>query len=247
MASHLKHLHHETYQEHIVEKAKDCPEIIRLRLLQNVVETVSVNGRPFFWILDSGYHSNIRSKLQKLSAAGHPLNLTDSNLPEVKKHLHKMALAVIAEIGEEVKDRCLSLMVDIATRNNRSIFGASIQFIKDGELKIRSIGMIELNKSHTAIYLADVVSERLEVFGINLKQIITITTDNGSNVKKMVEDIEAALLKGIQTEASQLHARNSSSVLENTTADNVDAEIKQLLQELDDITDDQAMDQILKH
>lgn len=53
--------------------------------------------------------------------------------------------------------------------------------------------MIELKKSHTGQYLAEEIIKRLNELGIDLKQIITITTDNGANVLKMIRDMENIL------------------------------------------------------
>lgn len=138
--------------------------------------------------------------MAKLRNAGYSLNLSDSNLPEVKEHLHIMAEKVRKKIANEVKGRAIELMVDIAKRNNRSIIGASIQYIANGKLKVRSIAMIELHEAHTAKYLAEIICVRLKVFEIDLRQILTITTDNGSNVLKMIKDVEDYLQKAIAVE-----------------------------------------------
>lgn len=111
LASHLQHIHPEVYA--LIIAQKDSMPVKRLKLLHNAVETVSVNGRPFKWILDSGYQENIKSKLRKLREAGEALNLTDTNLKDVKKHLHTMAEKVRQKIENETKDRALSLLVDI--------------------------------------------------------------------------------------------------------------------------------------
>lgn len=207
----MEHVHLDIYNAFIAAE-KDSPEIKRLKILQNAVETVAVNGRPFKWLLDSGYRANIANKLKKLQLAGCPLNLFDHGLHEVKAHLRKMAQNVILKIKEEIKGRVLSLMVDITTKNKRSIFGISIQYIKDAQLKIRSIGMIELHESHTGVYLSKLVCERLQKFGIELCQILTITTDNGSNVVKMIRDVVEHLQNDIESNVSP-----ACSVTETTT------------------------------
>lgn len=70
----------------------------RLKLLQSLVEMVTVNGRPFKCIVDSGFFSIIQNKLDKLKAAGCGLNLSNENLPEVKEHLSEMAVRVRPKI-----------------------------------------------------------------------------------------------------------------------------------------------------
>lgn len=75
-------------------------------------------------------------------------------------------------------------MVDIGTKNKRSVLGMSVQLIINGKLVIRSIGMIELKKSHTGKYLSELIIKRLNDYHIEKRQILTITTDNGKNIKK---------------------------------------------------------------
>lgn len=47
--------------------------------------------------------------------------------------------------------------------------------------------MLQLISSHTGEYLKEKMLECLELFGIRTCQVLSITTDNGSNVKKAVE------------------------------------------------------------
>lgn len=49
--------------------------------------------------------------------------------------------------------------------------------------------MVQLNSSHTGFHLAEIIVNRLKEFGVTLNQIVAITTDNGSNMLKMVKDI----------------------------------------------------------
>ena len=47
--------------------------------------------------------------------------------------------------------------------------------------------MIELHKRHTAVNLKAEILKFFEEFNINIKQIYSITTDNGANMLKTVE------------------------------------------------------------
>lgn len=78
-------------------------------------------------------------------------------------------------------------MVDAATRNGRSMFGINIQY---RYLRLATLAMYELKKAHTAEYLGDVVLNVLNRYGIKLEQILTFTTDNGSNMLAMVKNLE---------------------------------------------------------
>lgn len=243
LASHLKHVHEDNYNK-ISDRNKETIQIKRLNLLQDLVEIIAVNGRPFSYILDSGFQSIIKKKVNKLNAAGCTLNLSDTNLPEVKKHLNEFANEARNVIKEQVKFRALSLIVDIVTKRGRSIFGVSIQYIFHGNLKVRSIGMIELLQSHTAKYLADMICCRLKTFEISLKQIVTITTDNGANVLKMVQEIDEILQDSITTQCDA----NSSIVQTATDIElsdlETDNEIANVIAELEELTDDEALERL---
>lgn len=48
-------VHSQFYFDNIETRVKEPLEVKRLNLIQNAVETVTVNGRPFNYLLDSGY------------------------------------------------------------------------------------------------------------------------------------------------------------------------------------------------
>lgn len=148
LVSHLNNIHREKFN--LIADQKNDISAERLQFLQNIVEIVTVNGRPFSSIHDSGFKSIIGDKLKEFDAAGCTLNLSDRNLSEVKEKLSEMASRFRKRIKEETRGRALSLMIDIGSKNRRSIFGVSIQYMMNGKLRVRSIGMIELLKSNTA-------------------------------------------------------------------------------------------------
>lgn len=169
--------------------------------------------------------------LAQLKAAGRDLNLLDSHLTEVKDELKKISKEIQEKIANELKNRAVLLLVDIVTKHHRSISGISVQYMLNDTVKIRSIGMIELKEQHTGKYLADLIIERLKQLGVELKQVITITTDNGSNVLKMVRDVE----KHLQTVIDQAKQLSTSS-------SQVSAAIGEIT---GDLTDEQAIELVL--
>ncbi|XP_055307721.1 uncharacterized protein LOC129571873 [Sitodiplosis mosellana] len=68
--------------------------------------------------------------------------------------------------------------MDIATKNNRAILGINIQYIVDKRIVLRTLAMIRLKESHTAVHLVEVVLGILAEFGIALDQLFSVTTDN---------------------------------------------------------------------
>lgn len=211
-------------------------EYKRKKLLLDCVELVSVNGRAFRCLNDSAILNMNESVLIELKSEGIELNLRDPHLYEVKSEMKSIYEKIQQKISNEVTGRMLSLMVDIVTKRDRSIFGTSLQYMIDDSVKIRSIGMIELEKSHTGLHLAGLVIGRLNLLGINLEQIHTVTTDNGANVLKMIRDMESHL----QTATNQppTPSKNRPSTVRNDLETN--QEIEQILVADVDITEDEA-------
>lgn len=238
LAIHLEKCHHEIFAT-ISKKAKDCLPVKRLKLLQNAVEIISVNGRPFNFLLDSGYQTGIENKLRKLKEAGYVLDLKHSNLPEVKKHLCEMAEKAREKIREYVRDREVSSLVDIVTKNDRSIFAISVQFSIEGKLKIISLGLYELEKKHTAKYLASICKQCFQKYGIAVRKVITITRDNGANVSKMVREIEADS-QNSSNECTQQSKSPIKNVPPNESIE-VDTDIAILLATTEEISDENAL------
>lgn len=244
LSSHLK-THPDIYSE--VMKVDTSIDFERLKLLLNFVELVTINGRPLKAITDSAIISMNEQKLAELEAAGKGVNLRDPHLPEVKEILRNVARKIRKQIRFETEKRLISLLVDIVSKRGRSILGVSIQYIFDKQLVTRCIGMIDLTESHTGIYLADLITRRFSELGIDLEQIISITTDNGKNVLKMVRDIEEHLRKAVND------AKNAENLMPPTPTksniqndlcndDTIDRDIERILAEPEDMSSDEILD-----
>lgn len=185
----ISHKNLKDVQEHLSKRSTESFAIKRLKLLQACTEIVTVNGRNFKHLLDSGFQSVIEERLNELKFAGCALNIKDTNLKVIKDYIPKVADEVRQIIANDVSKRLLSMMVDIGTKNSRAFLGISIQFWSNGELIIRSLGLIELHQSHTAKYITEVINNVLTEYSIELRQIVSITVDNGKNMVKMTTDI----------------------------------------------------------
>lgn len=214
-------------------------EYKRQKLLLDCVELV---GRAFKCLNDSAIHSMNDEILKELQAAGRELNLRDPHLVEIKEEFRTISKEIRDKIAIEVKNRALSLLVDIVSKRGRSIIGISIQYVLNKKVTIRSIGMIELEEKHTGKYLADLIIERLKELNIDLKQIITITTDNGANVLKMIRDMEYHLQSSINEATQPSTPSKSIQNLEENTSH----EIETILSTEAELTDEEAIDLILQ-
>lgn len=159
--------------------------------IQNCVEIVTVNARPFRILSDSGFKKLVFEQLQELEQGNCGINLSNENFPEIKTYIVNVSKKIIEQIKVEAKNKMVSLMVDIATKNNKSLIGISLQYIVRGNILVRSIGMIEMKESHTAVYISKLMKECLTLYNISTKQIISITSDNASNMIAMVNHFNA--------------------------------------------------------
>lgn len=251
---HLAKRHQHIFE--LISKRKEPLDVKRLKLLQSLTEIVSINGRPFEYLHDSGFQKIIHSQLEELKVAGKALNLSDHGLEEIKGNLKETAEKIRQIIQSEAKNQPLSLMVDAVTRNHRSVLGVSIQYCINGTLYVRSIGMIQLTQRHTGQYLADIIIKRLNDLEIKLHQIITITTDNGANVLKMIRDIGDILHKEIekakqsntideQNNATPYRSSDNFGLSQSDHGDDDEAIEQLLLTHANDSTDDDALDAII--
>lgn len=193
--SHLKSMHSDVYSANIKKNVANTSmqlELDRVKLLQNFVELTTINKQPFATLLKSGFQKIVGDRLKELQDGGCGIDLGNS-LKDVKNHVRKTAARIREIIATEIKDRMISMSADIVTKNNRSIFGIYIQYMLNGELKIRCIGMKPLHDRHTGKYLCEVLDNCVREYGTSLNKIISLTTDNGSNMKTLLSSINAAI------------------------------------------------------
>ncbi|XP_070073345.1 uncharacterized protein [Drosophila takahashii] len=80
-----------------------------------------------------------------------------------------------------------NIMGLVEERCNRGILGVNVQFIENGKIVIKTLGLIELTKSHTSQNLCSEVQSIMDDFCIKKEQIYSITTDIGRNMVKAVD------------------------------------------------------------
>lgn len=239
--------HKEIYLTKIKVVEEEHILIQREKFVHSCVELVTINSENFALLTKSGFVKGHRSQLDKFKAAGCAVNLSDDHVTEIKEKVCQTANQMKEIIKTEVQRKIISVMVDSATRNGRAIYGISIQYKHNGAHKVVGIAMRELKKAHKAKHLAEVLLEVLAEYGISLKQIISITTDNGSNMLAMVKEVERILLQQQQeandsqaqeVEAGQSHDQTQTQHTQSNK--NIDSEIDELLNQSpeDDLLDE---------
>lgn len=204
LLQHLFSLHKVEYNQCVSSQiTPEAAKTMQLKLLQCMVEKVTVNGRPFASLNDSGYIKSIEDKLDLLTKAGFGINLCDKKYTLIKKLIAETTNKIIEIIKGETKGQRISLMLDIATKNHTSVLGINIRYIIDDAIVERCIGMLPLAERHTSKNLAIELKKCLEKFEITLKQMKSITTDNASNVVGIVDYLADDMLCTIEEEEEE--------------------------------------------
>lgn len=182
---HIKEKHKDVYDSVIDYEARSTLLNKRLKMLQNFCEIVTINGRPFAALLDSGFSRLIEDDMKKLKDAGLGITLNDKFV-ELKAYIEHVANEVKKTIMKNVENRFVAIMLDIASKNNRSVIGINAQYIHEGRVQIQSLGIIVLEAAHTAEYITKVLSDLLASYNIPKERVIAITTDNASAMLAMI-------------------------------------------------------------
>lgn len=65
-----------------------------------------------------------------------------------RNYVHKEAMLVQNSVKAEVKNKLISLKVNAASRINRRFLGINLQYLFDGYIKLKTIGLVELTEDH---------------------------------------------------------------------------------------------------
>lgn len=246
LAAHMEACHKSIYDVKIKvpdKKAEIYLREKRLRLLQICVKKTTIDKEPFASILKTSFQELIAKKLKKFDDAGIPLNLTNKNLTVVKNHIQATANKIRIKLKSQMKGRLLSLMVDGASRHFLQVLGISVQYIYDGQLKIRMLGLKELTQSHTAAYLGEIVRSCIEEYECEIAQILSNTTDNAANLGKMTRDMNS------ETNMDENHPNLNEipcvNVDENVDPISCDIEIANFLMNLEEF-EEEELNEILQ-
>lgn len=156
------------------------------------VDLVTINALPLSVVEYPAFKTILKPYINSFERKGIDLIVNRQN---IKTKIEERAQSIKNRIICECKNKMICLMLDIASRYNRSILGVNITYFYDGKIRIRTIGMHVLRFSHTAENLKELIIKNLQEFNIRLEQIIAVTTDNGKNLLKSIALMSAELQK----------------------------------------------------
>lgn len=168
---HLKRVHPELTEAIDANKKQQIsPDSIEIRTKVNpskiwnaVAQMIIFGAIPFAILLSKGF----RYLIEPFAVAFRNVGL---NFPMNALHLQNFIGEKVVElkkiISNEAKNNMICLLLDIASRFNRSILGVNIVYWFDGKKRTRTIGMHTLKVSQTGRNLFDIIKSMLSEFDI---------------------------------------------------------------------------------
>lgn len=248
--SHIKFMHKSIYSTNVNQEAVDetTIKLKRLQLIQYCAEIVSVNGRPLNYLRDSGFQNIIKDQVAFLNSNNASIDFY--HLKDVRDYLFDVESKMREIVKNEEKDRFVSLMVDVGSKNTASILAICAQFMINCQIQFRNIGMKQLHKRHKSSYIKQMVEEQLHDFGINKFQVISFTTDNASNMRATVRLFDDDIFDDDNMEDEEQEEYLIERCVENlridTEAQNIhsDVRLREIIHQNSNI-DDNAVDDTL--
>lgn len=215
---HVKAKHRDVHDAII--KAKSLSEktsALNLELRVNVniceirdscVELVAINAMPLYVLESRAFKKLLEPYQSALSNINERMCISTKS---IKRLIGVRVEQMKQIIHSETRNIVVCLMLDIASRYNRSVLGISVSYLHDNELKVRTIAMHALRVTHTAQNIAAIVKDNLAAYQISLDQILSITTDNGRNVLKCVAMLDAEYQRSMLDDAVECDEEGSDA------------------------------------
>lgn len=146
-----------------------------VKTLKNAcLELVTKNGRPFSLFCDSGFQMLVAPMMQALKC-----HVDEKTIRDI---VSERAAQVRSFLGDALKSTLLCIKMDIATRLDRSFLGINVQYVSNGQLRLKTLGVSEISGPHTAQSVRALLQGTLMKFNLSLDDVLSLTTDNGSNM-----------------------------------------------------------------
>ena len=146
-----------------------APDVLKKACLEHV----TVNGRPFSLMGDSGFKKIVCPIVE---AMGNSVSINQSNIREMVIEITRIERE---GLSEELSDKLLMLKIDAATCGERAVLGINVQYTDGQQILLITSAVGELGEKHTGSYVSSIVRGVLGEYNLTLNQIYLFTTDNG--------------------------------------------------------------------
>ena len=144
----------------------------------------------------------------------------------MRQEIQTLAEKKLSDLRSDLNGKLIFLKVDGASRHRRSFLGVNTQFFSSGKILIKTFAVIDIHARHKAEDIQNALEKVLDKFGIRKEQILGISTDNGSNMIKMVNDFGKTIEinKIIETLPSDDHDEGGDDITEEQTIEDASSE-----------------------
>ncbi|XP_056641517.1 E3 SUMO-protein ligase ZBED1 [Diorhabda sublineata] len=150
------------------------------QITQSIAKMICRDSLPYSMVEGTGF-KNLMKTVAPLYKV--PCRKTITNLIDTKYEEKKI---IIKEKLRSVKNVCLTLD-EWKDMQLRSFLGVSVHFIENYKMKTINIACEPLHDNHRGEYLSEVILKVCENWGLSHEKIVSVTTDNGSNIVKAIE------------------------------------------------------------
>lgn len=220
LVRHIFHVHPTYFEKIETIPINQLPiPYLRESTLFLAVQHVTIHGRPFSSLNDGSFKLLISERLLRVNKGQDRNKKLTINIPNVQQKVNEVAALVKEEIKNELKDKQLCFMMDIASRYFCSLLGVGVQFIDNGKLKVRTVMMEKILKRHNMKNLTDMFMEMLKKFGVPVANAFTLTTDNGSNMLSTAAELDELAIEesddwtDIEAAVSMIERENRQDML----------------------------------
>lgn len=152
------------------------------KLTNSIIYFIAIDDLPLSTTEKKGFQHLMKTVCPSYSI---PSRNTITRLIDIK---YDAISELIKTILDKVQSFCLTTDVWTDVMNTRSYLGLTCHFLEEGSLKSIVIGVQNLDESHTADYLQNIIKTLCVDWRIDPLKILAILTDNGANIVKAVHD-----------------------------------------------------------
>lgn len=169
-------------QLRLTTKSEDVITVDKMKLFDcNIAKMIALDFQPLSMVEDEGFKILIQSLRPEYTLPSRK-TLSDKILPELYNDIKCKIIKMLEEI------EYISITTDLWTSSsNKSYITVTGHFIHNFEFYSVVLATKEVKTTHTGENIGEAITNILETFHV-LHKVVTIVTDNGSNMKKAVSD-----------------------------------------------------------
>lgn len=177
------------------------------KVLIECINLVTVHARPFSLINDLAFQNLIKIMLP----IQNPYQII--NMHRIRSEVSEAADRIRTAISTDLKNKLFCLKIDAASCRDRSFLGINAQYVINGKIILKTLGVLELEARHTSEYLKDKLISLLWKYQIDTKQIYSVTTDNGANMVKIIRLVNEQFVTVLHNDEDDIEEGNIDSYI----------------------------------